>query len=196
MSRNFSDIVIGSPVGRGATSVSAKSGSSHERPDNQPNLRQYHAPPFYQIRGPKGCPDLTGSWVGGKANGVLKVIGWLRKGDRGQMWLVRCVCGIYEERSSKAVQNPDLALDKCADCKHLDKLKRLGSNKTRQQEEKLRYLKSLPPRPGTDDVQVPLTTKDGPCSSKVSLSECPSKEVLPLVTKSTLPIIVFTEDKE
>lgn len=61
--------------------------------------------------------DLTGRTVG-----RLTVIGYAA--EHSGKWVVRCVCGLYELRSAKAVKNPANDRDACADCRTLDQAKR------------------------------------------------------------------------
>lgn len=60
-------------------------------------------------------PDLTGV-----SFGRFRVIGFAR--DRRSKWVVRCVCGIYEMRTTKAIRNPLNSTDRCRSCRHVDYL--------------------------------------------------------------------------
>lgn len=64
---------------------------------------------------PWNCPDLTG-----KKLGRLTVVGLLdgSRHAKGARWLVRCTCGDYESRRSKALTNPKNAGDRCDVCRH------------------------------------------------------------------------------
>lgn len=61
--------------------------------------------------------DLTGSRIG-----RLTVIGAARefKGS----WVLRCDCGTYTTRKSKAIKNTENIQDRCEHCRHLAFLKR------------------------------------------------------------------------
>ena len=61
--------------------------------------------------------DLTG-----KKFGRFTVIGKSR--DHGARWVVRCSCGKYSLRKTKAINNPSNAQDRCEECRHLAHLKR------------------------------------------------------------------------
>lgn len=81
-------------------------------------------PPLGQMPlGKPGFVDLTGTKVG-----RLTVIGYLRKHlkDGEGRWLVRCVCGRYEERRTKVLKSPYYAkIASCDPCNHLRRV-RLG----------------------------------------------------------------------
>ena len=65
--------------------------------------------------------DLTG-----RQKGRLKVIGLMAE-EKGK-WVVRCVCGTYTIRSSKAIlsieTNPNAMFDACRECMHFAQMKR------------------------------------------------------------------------
>lgn len=64
-----------------------------------------------------GFIDLTN-----RLFGRFKVIGFAR--DFKRQWVVRCDCGRYSTRSSKAVKNDANTQDMCEHCRHLEFLKR------------------------------------------------------------------------
>lgn len=59
---------------------------------------------------PADGEDLTGRQVG-----ELTVVGYARHYPRS--WVVRCGCGVYTTRSSKAIRNPANSGDKCDHCR-------------------------------------------------------------------------------
>lgn len=61
--------------------------------------------------------DLTGRTVG-----RLTVQGYSL--DFPRHWVVRCVCGRYSTRRSKAIKNPNNTQDRCEHCRHLASLQR------------------------------------------------------------------------
>lgn len=68
----------------------------------------------------KGCPDLRGKRVG-----HFTVVGkYSSRKNRGSMWAVRCDCGDFETRSSKAIKNVENYGDRCELCRELSHLKR------------------------------------------------------------------------
>lgn len=87
-------------------------------------------PPFYRFIPQAGNPqsvDLTGTKFG-----LFTVIGWLgavggstgrqKKGldkppKRAGAWLVRCACGDYEQRTARAIRNPNNTGDRCRVCR-------------------------------------------------------------------------------
>ena len=52
----------------------------------------------------------------------MTVIGFAA--DRKGVWVVRCSCGTYTYRKTKAILNPENDQDRCAECRHLAYLKR------------------------------------------------------------------------
>ena len=67
--------------------------------------------------------DLTG-----KVFGRFVVLGRAR--DYAGHWVVKCRCGRYSTRRSKAINNPNNNGDRCAHCLHLAHLKRHSDWKT------------------------------------------------------------------
>ena len=64
--------------------------------------------------------DLTGAKVG-----WLRVLGiYDGKTHKMAKWVVRCVCGHYEVRTSKALKNPNNQNDKCYKCRNLEYLRK------------------------------------------------------------------------
>lgn len=68
---------------------------------------------------PTGKPNLLGARVG-----RFTVVGLSLLEGSGLRWIVRCVCGWYSLRSTKAVRNTANVLDACERCRHVDYLKR------------------------------------------------------------------------
>lgn len=79
--------------------------------------------PLITTRPPKDVPQLTGVKFG-----KFTVIGWLGKLGEGKnaipQWLVRCVCGWYESRTTRAIRNPVNSIDACRLCRKLHEMKR------------------------------------------------------------------------
>jgi hypothetical protein len=73
----------------------------------------------------RGIENLTG-----KKFGRFVVMGLYQSEPRGgsqgrkNIWLVRCACGDYESRTTKAVKNPSNKEDRCLECRHTLKLKK------------------------------------------------------------------------
>lgn len=64
-----------------------------------------------------GFADLTGMKVG-----RFVVLG--KSADFKGSWVVRCACGKYSTRRSKAIKNLENTQDRCEHCRHLAYLKR------------------------------------------------------------------------
>jgi hypothetical protein len=62
--------------------------------------------------------DLTGLTFG-----RFTVMGKYTVKSKQAMWVVRCLCGRYETRSSKAIRNPENHADRCDECRHLRHLR-------------------------------------------------------------------------
>lgn len=67
-----------------------------------------------------GMPEFVN--LTGKNVGRLTVLG-MAKSMKGK-WVVRCSCGIYTTRHSRALKNPANADDMCEHCRHLEYLKK------------------------------------------------------------------------
>ena len=76
---------------------------------------------FTEKRNPEFV-NLTGTKFG-----QMTVIGI--SADHKKVWVVRCVCGKYETRSSKAIKNPNNQDDCCQWCRHLKYLQRKDAYK-------------------------------------------------------------------
>lgn len=66
----------------------------------------------------------------GYTHGYFKVIGLCR--DFNKRWLVRCSCGDYEIRSTKAIKNHitnNHSTDRCAKCEDLKRIRKIASAK-------------------------------------------------------------------
>lgn len=89
------------------------------KPDKKIAQAHWDAPPATKPV-PWGAPNLIG-----RTFGRFKVVGYLDSlKDGGAAWLVRCACGRYEHRRSRAVLNPKNKADCCQPCRHVFHLKR------------------------------------------------------------------------
>lgn len=102
------------PVNRLAAEVTGK--GVHYEP--QKKIAQQHweiQPPT--IPTPRNIRDLSGIRFG-----RFTVLGLYSGG--GGLWVVRCVCGDFETRRSRAINNPRNTRDRCDKCSHLRHLQR------------------------------------------------------------------------
>lgn len=115
---DYNALATSAPINRDA--ALARDGRSKDRYESKKKILGAHwsAPPPLPIR-PSAAPDLTGHTFG-----KFTVIGYIRTGKKGSMWLVRCLCGDYEERSGRAVKNPENKFDRCGNCQQLLFLRR------------------------------------------------------------------------
>lgn len=65
---------------------------------------------------PRDVPDLRG-----RVCGWLTVVGL--SADVRKKWVVRCVCGMYTLRTTKAIRNPANSADKCEQCRQVEFLR-------------------------------------------------------------------------
>lgn len=80
--------------------------------------QRWRAPPAPLAPRPHNVQDLTG-----RPFGRMTVIGYHKsKAGLGALWLVRCVCGYYELRRSKAIVNSG-AEQSCSECTRLEHLR-------------------------------------------------------------------------
>lgn len=69
---------------------------------------------------PRDAPDLTGVRYG-----RMTVLGMSEKGGKkGARWVVRCLCGTYSLRTTRAVKSPLNRGDMCAECNYVEQLKK------------------------------------------------------------------------
>lgn len=100
--------------------------------NEQANFGQLHSDvPISTYACPDWAEDLTG-----RKFGRLTVIGF-RCGNefKGALWVVRCVCGAYETRRSKAISkaiNSEICTACCKACARLHAIKLRGSNVKRK----------------------------------------------------------------
>lgn len=63
----------------------------------------------------KAWAESTGADLTGLKFGRFKVIGY--SAEKSGRWVVRCQCGNYEFRTSKAIKNPNNDRDMCVECR-------------------------------------------------------------------------------
>jgi hypothetical protein len=75
-------------------------------------------PPMKPV--PPDAPQLVGTKFG-----RFVVVGLLDgpKRSLGARWVVRCTCGTYETRVAKSIRNPENQVDRCQECRNLERLK-------------------------------------------------------------------------
>jgi hypothetical protein len=118
----FDRIFSSAPLNKTAGSVTSK-GQAYTPDFVSPRAHWDAPPPCMPV--PRSALNITGFTCG-----RLTVIGLIGRGGTGARtasWLVRCVCGTYEARTSKAIRNPANAHDRCQFCGHTRRLQRLGS---------------------------------------------------------------------
>ncbi|WJT09232.1 hypothetical protein [Vibrio harveyi] len=75
---------------------------------------------------PANAPQLTGIRFG-----RMTVLGFaiVQTGKKGGSWVVRCDCGTYTLRRTRAIRNPNNDQDRCEECRHLAHLKRTEAHR-------------------------------------------------------------------
>lgn len=112
------------PVDRN-TANAMKGGCGHDVTLKPVESRRHADVPFAMCEPPTSAPNFIGA-----RRDRLTVIGWLADPGTRQnhaRWVVRCDCGAYEARRSKAFRNLH-APDACSRCMKLDWVKRAGSS--------------------------------------------------------------------
>jgi len=122
MSQVFDKLLASRPVNQAAARTMGR--GVHFESKKVIAQRHWAAPPktipASQVTDPAGTfIDLSGIKFG-----RFVVIGYLGKPKGHSLWLVRCACGDYESRKSKAIRNPDNHGDRCDNCRQLAFLKR------------------------------------------------------------------------
>lgn len=127
MKSQFSKILTSSPVNRQAALV-ADGGGETWKPNykGNPHARKWDAPPACvpiptEPAALRTFQDFTGHKIG-----RLTVVGFLGKVNpkTKALWLVKCACGTYETRGSKALKGGMIGRDYCEDCRYLERVKR------------------------------------------------------------------------
>lgn len=115
-------IVSSAPLNKDAALARDGRGENYE-PNCRINPGSAHSDtPLPTIRFGGGGENLTNVKFGRMT--VIGVAKDTRQNDRGRAWVVRCACGNYEHRRTKAIRNTANANDCCTKCRHLEYLKR------------------------------------------------------------------------
>ena len=122
MSQVFDKLLASRPVNQAAARTMGR--GVHYEPDKIIIQCHWTAPPA--TISVSQVTDLRFIDLSGVKFGRLTVIGYLGKPNpkKSARWLVRCACGDYESRASKAIRNPENRGDRCDKCRHLAFLKR------------------------------------------------------------------------
>lgn len=119
----FDRILASEPINKGAAVIARGSGE-HWEPKKKFGAAHFDAPPPMRPV-PTSIPDLIGTKFGRlTVVGVLDDCDGEPRKDKKALWVVRCVCGDYETRTSKAIRNLRNADDRCQMCAHLKHLQR------------------------------------------------------------------------
>jgi hypothetical protein len=128
---SFDKIFAASPVDKVAGRVTAKGEGFESKKRIVHTHSEVPLPmkPYAVSRRRPGDVDLTGVRFGRFT--VLGVYDHpVDEGqDKGRLWVVRCACGRYTTRRSKAVRNPNNSDDRCDECRQLAYLLRTEKRK-------------------------------------------------------------------
>ena len=108
-------VIASEPVDRLAGMVTGK--GVHWEPSNRMHNLHSDIPLKYRpIQLGTGAKDLAGLKFG-----RFEVLGVYVEKTKGKIvWVVRCSCGAYEVRASKAIKNPKNDTDRCFVCRKLE----------------------------------------------------------------------------
>jgi hypothetical protein len=127
----LSRILASSPVNATAARVTSRSNETWE-PNYRPPATKMHwkEPPATKSPSRETVAAVTWDNLTGRKFGRFTVVGWLGRLNAKQkgMWLVRCTCGDYEARTSRAIKQPGNTYDRCHDCVYLERVKRGRGN--------------------------------------------------------------------
>lgn len=135
MSRDHWDAILAS-VPLNATAGAVTGNGVHFEQAVEPNEHEWDAPPpmksVARYRVNPSFVDFTGHRVG-----RLTVLGMARdsldpKGNKGSLWVCRCVCGRYVGRRSKGLKKSPLVL-MCQKCAYTAKLREAASGSNARQ---------------------------------------------------------------
>ena len=118
---------IASSVAVDATARAVTSNGVGYKPSIAPTSREDSETPIPMQPVPPCEKDLT-ALVMGRLTVLGRAIG--RANTKGAPWVVRCKCGRYAIRRTKAIKNPNNAHDRCAECSHTERLLRHSTFQT------------------------------------------------------------------
>jgi hypothetical protein len=117
------DAAVAIPVNRTAVWVTRKRFQEKYEPDLKLSPQVHSKVPLPTKDTPQGSmPNLVGTVFGRFI--VVGVYAGTKGKWTGGRWVVRCRCGCYETRSTKAVGSQKNNWDRCRECQHLMYLKR------------------------------------------------------------------------
>lgn len=119
----FDRIAASRPVNQSAARAVSQKGIHYQF---KPSTARLHSPDVLPVASTGNPNDLD---LIGVRFGRLTVIGRaaLQNPKKRATYVCRCVCGAYEHRKAKAIQNPLNAEDRCSSCQHLLKLQMHGA---------------------------------------------------------------------
>lgn len=118
----FERIATSVPLSAEAARVTSK-GTAYVPDLRAPTHILHSAMPLPMLPPPR-CENAR--HIVGRRVGRLTVIGYSASQNpkKNASWVVRCACGNYETRKSKAIFNPANTKDRCTACRHLESSKR------------------------------------------------------------------------
>lgn len=129
MKMYWEKLAVSRPVNKTAATVAGGTSQARAPVAIVPESRQHWQTPPRTIQIEPNEADLTG-----RRFGRMVVVGKFSRGE-GKLkptWLVRCACGDYETRKSRAINNPINTDDKCVQCEFNRVLAKRGSSLTRK----------------------------------------------------------------
>jgi hypothetical protein len=127
MSVQLHKILSSTPADRTAAIVTSK-GCSYE-PNIKINFQHSDLPiPIRPVRKSESYSTTFTNLTGHKYGwmivvGIARIESSNNHHGKGLLWVVKCVCGNYETRHTSSIKKSS-GKDKCAECRHLDNVKR------------------------------------------------------------------------
>ena len=126
MSRSIDRIFTSVPFDKTAAMVTGK--GEHYEPAMKPTSRAHSDVPLPMVPAHKLfgtqvgiAKELTGTVFGRM---TVKGLSKFKNPKKKAMWVCRCACGNYEQRTAKAIRNPGNSDDCCERCRKIKYLKR------------------------------------------------------------------------
>ena len=110
-------VMASEPINSTARVVLSQSKDNYEAELNIKHFQSYECPPLRSVFA-GGSREFT-DMVGKKFGRFIVVGASTKKPKRGHiLWAVKCICGIYELRTTHSVKNVNNFMDMCHRCRH------------------------------------------------------------------------------
>lgn len=122
----FDAILASAPANATAARVTSKGTHFTPKMNEANHIAHWDAPPkMRKVDTSTGAPNLVGAKFGRfTVVGCLDDTNGASRKEIPIKWVVRCACGDYEVRTSRAVRNPANSEDRCRVCRTFEQRKR------------------------------------------------------------------------